>query len=112
VDFALQGGQLEVTDAVQTQISIDPETEADYLKHTFDGIHDGTPDGPVTWQFAWVAPSPGQASVTFYLAGNAADGDFSLSNDYIYTQSYTLRPSEPTPVEASTWGQVKRLFQR
>ena len=111
-DFNLQGGQLQVTDAVQTQISLDPESEADYLKHTFDGLHDGVTDGPVTWDFEWVAPGPEKNSVTFYVAGNAADGDFSLTNDYIYTRSFTLRPSDPTPVNGSTWGQIKRLFAR
>ena len=112
LDFSLQGGQLQVTDAIGTQISIDPENEVDYLKQTFDGIHDGTNDGPVTWEFEWVAPGPEKESVTFYVAGNAADGDFSLTNDYIYTQTYTLRPSDPTPVADSSWGRLKRLFQR
>lgn len=112
LDFAQQGGQLQVTDVVGTQISVDPETEADYLKQTFDGIHDGTPDGPVIWNFEWVAPGPEKESITFYVAGNAADGDFSLTNDYIYTQVYTLRPADPTPVVESTWGRLKNIFQR
>lgn len=112
LDFGLQGGQLEVTDPVSTQISIDPENEADYLKQTSDGIRDGVPDGPVDWTFSWIAPGPEKQSVTFYIAGNAADGDYSLTNDYIYTRTYTLRPSETTPVTASTWGRVKQLFRR
>lgn len=111
-DFLLQGGQLQVTDPVQTQISIDPESEADYLKHTFEGIYDGVQDGPVSWTFEWVAPGPEKESVTFYLAGNAADGDFSLTNDYIYTRTYTLRPADPTPTNASSWGRLKQLFGR
>ncbi|MEZ4649230.1 MAG: choice-of-anchor V domain-containing protein [Candidatus Eisenbacteria bacterium] len=109
-DFALQGGQLQVTDPTNTQISLDSETEADYLKHTFDGIFDGVSDGPVSWDFEWVAPGPEKNSVTFYVAGNAADGDFSLTNDYIYTTTITLRPSDPTPIDDTSWGRIKRLF--
>jgi hypothetical protein len=68
-----QAGVLVVTDFVNTQLSENPGDQPDYLKHTLEGTHNGFPDGPVTWGFQWTAPASG--GVTFYAAGNAADGD-------------------------------------
>lgn len=40
----------------------------------------------------WVAPSNGDQSITFYAAGNAANGDNGFIGDKIYTGSLTLTP--------------------
>ena len=109
-DVLAQGGQLIVTDAIDTQISEDSGGTVDYLKQTFDGTREGTIDGPVSWTFDWAAPDATQDGVTFYLAGNAGDGNFSLTGDYIYTEVYPLSPSVPTPVLESTWGAIKALY--
>ena len=56
------------------------------MKHTSAGTFAGTP-GPTSWQYQWTAPAASVASVTFYAAGNAANGTGNTSGDYIYTQS-------------------------
>ncbi len=112
-DFLQEGGSLLVTDAVNTQISENSGgSEVDFLKQTSEGTYQGQADGPVTWDFEWVAPDAAVESVTFYVAGNAADGDLSFSNDYIYTGTYGVRPGDPTPTLDSTWGAIKQLFVR
>jgi hypothetical protein len=102
-------GSFTITDALQTQLSDNPGTNPDYVKHTLDGVHEGTPNGPVTWGFRWTAPLSG--AVTFYLAGNAADGSGDPSGDYIYALTRTV--TEPTvAVTAKTWSGVKELYRR
>ncbi len=39
------------------------------------------------WNLTWVAPSAGTGRVTFYGAGNAANGDGDWTDDWIYTTS-------------------------
>lgn len=107
-----EGGALGVADAVNTQISLDSNGTVDYLKHTSDGTYGGTNDGPVTWDFVWTAPDAAVGPISFYVAGNAANGDGSLINDYIYTRSYTLDPEDATPTRQTTWGRVKQLYDR
>jgi len=81
-------GSFTVTDPVNTQLSDNnPSTARDYLKHTSTGTYNGTFDGPVTWDFQWTAPSSNRGPVTFYAAGNAADGDGTTAGNYIYATS-------------------------
>jgi len=77
-----QAGTLAVTDPVNTQLSDNIGTDPDYLKQTVDGTYAGTLDGPVTWQFDWTAPASG--NVSFYVAGNAANGNANPTGDVIY----------------------------
>jgi hypothetical protein len=102
-------GTFAITDAVQTQLSDNPGTSPDYVKQTLDGTHDGTTNGPVSWSFRWTAPQSGP--VTFYLAGNAANGSGDPSGDYIYALTRTI--AEPTvSVASKTWSGVKELYRR
>lgn len=87
-----QAGTFIVTDPINTQLSDHQSPNPDFLKHTLAGTHNGTPDGPVTWNFDWTAPITGNL-VTFYVAGNAANGNGAPSGDYIYA---IQRPVPPT----------------
>lgn len=102
-----QAGTLVVTDPTRTQLSDNGGTSADFIKHTYAGTEWGVPNGPVTWPIRWVAPN--MPSVTFYFAGNAADGTEDPGNDYIYVRQVVLNQAT-TATEAGTWGQVKSLF--
>lgn len=106
-DPEVEGGTMVVTDPVNTQLSDSESPTPDYLKHTSAGTRAGTPDGPVSWTFRWVAPD--LSSVSFYLAGNAANNDGSPGEDYIYLESYAV-PQGPTAATASSWGRVKSLY--
>ena len=60
-----------------------------YIKQTTAGkTAQGTRDKN-QWTFKWTAPTNDVGSITFYAAGNAANGDSGTSGDYIYTQSDT-----------------------
>jgi uncharacterized protein YkwD len=78
-------GELVVTDAVRTQKST-AGTGREYLKHTIDGITPNLANGS-EWSFQWVASGNVTGPVTFYAAGNAANGNSSTSGDFIYTAS-------------------------
>lgn len=71
---------------VGTFSSADGKTQTsngDYIKHTSSG---SSQSGNASWNVKWTAPtSEVQNPVTFYAAGNEANGDFTPKNDYIYT---------------------------
>lgn len=52
-----------------------------------------------TFTFTWTAPSTNIGNVTFYVAGNAANGNGSTSGDLIYTASQVVPPSTTSSVE-------------
>ncbi|MBP8137654.1 MAG: hypothetical protein KAY61_05565, partial [Candidatus Eisenbacteria bacterium] len=62
--------------------------------------------GPVTWSFDWTAPSSPAGSVTFYAAGNAANGSEEPSGDWIFTTSATALDTT-TATRRVSWGAVK-----
>lgn len=107
-----QGGQLVLTDPIAQQLSEDGYGTADFLKQTKVGSHEGEASGPIEWSFDWKAPATAGASITFYLAGNAANADDNYTGDYIYTLSQSTQVESPTPTQGSSWGRVKGLYRR
>jgi hypothetical protein len=93
-------GNLASTDAA-TQVSvsngINELLDREYVKHTPLGTAAGQPDAH-GWSFEWTAPPSDVGPVTFYAAGNAADGNghqFRLpgqddAGDFIYTAQETV----------------------
>lgn len=75
-DLSVTAGTLVVTDTTNTQL------KGGDLTHTDAGWHQRS------WSFNWTAPTGG--SVTFYVAGLAADGDASANGDTWNTYSVTL----------------------
>jgi len=65
-----------------------------FIEHTSAGTRNGTKGG-VTFQFDWAPPSSDVGPITFYVAGNAANGDGNLTGDHIYTSSIQLNPVVP-----------------
>jgi uncharacterized protein (TIGR03437 family) len=92
-DQGQAAGELVVTDASRTQRI--PGTvsgnQRQYIHHTFNGI---TPNGTDenSWTFTWRAPAQSAGRVTFYAAGNAANGSGS-GGDFIYTTSQSVQPA-------------------
>jgi hypothetical protein len=86
-----QAGTLVLTDTANTQLrtgTVDGDLRQ-YIEQTFDGA------APVefdkrTWTFNWVAPASNVGPVTFYAAGNGADGNGETTNDFIYTSAATV----------------------
>jgi MYXO-CTERM domain-containing protein len=79
-----------------------------WIEHTSDGIALGTPDMN-SWTVRWAAPASDVGPVTFYAAGNAANGDGenmvmgvpSSAGDFIYTTSVTVPVPEPGSASAA-----------
>jgi hypothetical protein len=80
-------------DGVLTQLASGNE---DYVTHTSAG------NELSSWTVSWTAPVDAPDAVTFYAAGNAANGDFGTSGDYVYTSELTIpRSSVSNEVEAA-----------
>ncbi len=54
-----------------------------------------------TFIFQWVAPATNAGAVTFYAAGNAANGNGSTSGDYIYTTMQLVNDSATAASDGS-----------
>src|SRR5256714_4093483 len=67
-----------------------------YIEHTAAGNFSGQQNG-ATWTFKWTAPSDDVGAVTFYVAGNQANGDDNSSGDNIYFtfSAATFQPPAP-----------------
>jgi hypothetical protein len=92
-----RAGSFEADDAANTQVS--DTNSKQYIQHTSVGTAQGTNDAH-SWEFQWTAPDADIGPITFYAAGNAANGDFSPAGagDYIYTSQEESTP--PVPVVA------------
>jgi hypothetical protein len=73
-----------------------------YLQHVSAGTRTGQAS-PVTWTLRWTAPNAAASTVPamFFVAGNAANGDFSNANDWIYTGSTSSLPPARVSAAAS-----------
>jgi len=55
-----------------------------YLEHTSKG------NKKKSWKVKWTPPASATGTITFYAAGNGADGDGTKSGDYIYTTTLEI----------------------
>jgi hypothetical protein len=83
------GNKAGTLESLSSETQVNPETGAggrQYIEHTDLGTF---PNGVAsrTWQVRWTAPSTDIGTVRFWFAGNAANGDGTNQNDYIYTSS-------------------------
>ncbi|MCA1594764.1 MAG: hypothetical protein LC754_19475, partial [Acidobacteria bacterium] len=72
-----------------------------YIEHTANGTFFGQRNG-ASWTFKWTAPPTDVGPVTFYVAGNQANGDGNTSGDNIYFTFATATSTAPTPDYAVT----------
>ena len=86
-------GSFETADVATTQLK--EKGGKQYIMHTADGSAQGTNDEN-QWIFKWTAPDADIGPITFYAAGNAANGDFGPGGDYIYTEQSESTPPIPT----------------
>ncbi len=74
-----------------------------YLKHTRRGVYQGKKNGPVQWHFVWQAPEKPEGVVSFYVAGNAGNGNKKPTGDYIYQIKVESDPPvQSTGVDSSS----------
>ncbi len=62
-----------------------------YINHTLAGSNPGGA-GVGSWSFKWKAPAQSVGRVTFYVAGNAANGNGQPTGDTIYTINQSIQP--------------------
>ena len=90
-----RAGTFEIDPAGNTQLG--EANGKQYIKQTAIGAAAGTNDEN-SWEFQWTAPDTDVGPITFYTAGNAANGNFTATGDYIYTEQAESIP--PVPIVA------------
>lgn len=108
-DTAKHGFELSALDAndehVGTFSSVDSKTKTDdgegnYIKHTSEG---SSQSGNASWNVKWTAPAREVSNpITFYAAGNEANGNFTNKGDYIYATTAQINIVTPTPIPIPT----------
>jgi uncharacterized repeat protein (TIGR01451 family) len=73
-----------------------PFPTREYVEHTSKGTFSGQQNG-AGWTFKWTAPSQDVGPITFFLAGNQANGDGNSSGDNIFFtfKAVTFQPPAP-----------------
>jgi len=97
-DAGGQAGTLIVTDPTRTRtVAGSVGGGRVYIEHTFSGTTpSATNQG--SWTFRWRAPATSAGRVTFYAAGNAANGNGNPGGDFIYTATAATQPAaQPAP---------------
>ncbi len=96
-DAGRQAGSFMITDPARTQtVTGVVGGVRTYVEHTVTGTNpSATNQG--SWTFKWSAPAAGVGRVTFYAAGNAANGDGFNSEDFIYTTTAVTQPAQTGP---------------
>ena len=87
-------GTLTVTDTTATQsvTGMVGSFTRTYIEQTSSG-YTATSANQRDWSFKWTAPATRVGKITFYAAGNAANGTGSSSGDFIYNVSAAMTPS-------------------
>ena len=80
-----------------------------YVEQTSTGTFNGQPNN-ASWEVRWTAPAEDIGQITFYAAGNAANGNNASSGDNIYTTSVPSGASAPTII-APVFKKGKILLQ-
>jgi uncharacterized protein (TIGR03437 family) len=93
-DQGRKAGELVATDAARTRVinGTGNLAERQYIQHLLAGV---TPNGTNqnSWTFTWRAPAQSVGRVTFYVAGNAANGNGNNQGDYIYNINASVQPA-------------------
>lgn len=108
--FTVRGTQ-DWNDTLQvvTADPVDDWPTRRYVEHLFFGVQDGA-SSPAEWSFDWTAPAQGVGTVRFYAAGNAANGSFEPSGDWIYTTADSMRDTT-TAARPTSWGAIKARWK-
>jgi hypothetical protein len=89
--------------------AVGPYGSRTYVEHNYPGVRWGQAS-PSTWTFSWQAPSTPQGTIRFFMAGNAANGSFDPSGDFIFTGSDSMRDGT-VPVRPISWGSLKARYR-
>jgi hypothetical protein len=114
VRFSASGQQAGQLVPLNSLTQVKESAGIQYIEHTAAGTREGTNDGPVEFEFNWIAPAPATEAVLFNASGNASDEDGSPQGDYIYTagaysgvSGQAASQAAPTSRRAETKGPVR-----
>lgn len=105
---ALDSGNTSIgtlTAGTGSQILTGPMSRSN-ITHTNAGTASST-TGSKTFSFTWTAPSTYAGKVTFYAAGNAANGNNSDSGDFIYTGTLEVTAAAATGLTSDLNQQIQ-----
>jgi aldose sugar dehydrogenase len=83
-------------DSTQVVNGQGPFPAREYIEHTAKGSFPAQQNG-ASWTFKWTAPDDDVGAVTFYVAGNQANGDGNSSGDNIYFTFVSAGFQPPSP---------------
>jgi glucose/arabinose dehydrogenase len=83
-------------DLTQVVNGVGPFPAREYVEHTSKGTFSGQQNG-ASWTFKWTAPAQDVGPITFFLAGNQANGDGNSSGDNIYFTFKAVISQPPAP---------------
>ena len=86
-----------------------PFPSRQYIEHTQKGTFAGQQNG-AHWTFKWTAPTEDVGPVTFYVAGNQANGDGNSSGDNIYFTFSNALFQPPAPDYSVSVAPTSRTF--
>jgi hypothetical protein len=94
-------GTLLITDAVTTTTK-NATIAGNSRKSVVHKLNGGATANTHTFTFNWMAPATNVGNVTFYFAGNAANGNGLTSGDFIYKASQVVTPAPVGIAEKNT----------
>lgn len=100
-------GVFLVTNSAETQIK-NATVNSVVRKNMVHKYNGGIGSGTKTFSFKWIAPATNLGNITFYAAGNAANGNNLASGDFIYTATQVATPALGASVIENT-GTKKEL---
>lgn len=96
-------GTLTVTHPAETKV-LNATVQGNSRRNIVHQLNGGIGTGSMTFSFDWTAPATDIGSVTFYYAGNAANGNGANSGDRIYTGSQVITAANTTGLDELAWG--------
>lgn len=85
-------GTIMVTNSAETHI-LNATVSSVIRKNIVHQLNGGVATDTKTFSFKWKAPATNIGNITFYAAGNGANGDNQKPGDHIYTTSQVLTPA-------------------
>lgn len=102
-------GTFVITNAAKTQIKSATVNNVS-RKNVVHQKNAGIGTGSYTFDFDWTAPMTNVGTVSFYFAGNAANGNGGTTNDYVYSGLQTATPSATSIGEVSSNSNIEMLY--
>ena len=86
------GRQIGRLEPVDQSTQVEEEAGIQYILHTKEATERRVTDGPVEFEFDWIAPTTQESPVFFNASGNAGDFSQDPSGDYVYTAGAYTQP--------------------